>query len=92
MLPPSANHSFLSDYLGRIFDHRQMDFQYSITEMLQLCYRPSRVYAKTAWRKQTKNHWARDDPAFVVILSLFFTATAMSYGIAFRVPVVELGH
>lgn len=34
---------------------------------------------------ETKNQWARDDPAFVAVQSLFLLVAAISYGIAFRV-------
>lgn len=33
---------------------------------VNLCLDPKRVYKNTSYHKQTKNQWARDDPAFTV--------------------------
>ena len=49
----------------------QMDLEFTFTQYVYLCKSPSKVYKLTSWRKQTKNQWARDDPAFVVILVAF---------------------
>ncbi|KAJ3060697.1 Protein unc-50 [Podochytrium sp. JEL0797] len=37
---------------------------------------------------ETKNQWARDDPAFVVLLLLFISITAVAYGIAYKLGVL----
>ena len=34
---------------------------------VNLCLDPKRVYKNTSYHKQTKNQWARDDPAFIVL-------------------------
>ncbi|KAF0411887.1 UNC-50-like protein [Gigaspora margarita] len=49
--------------------------------MLYLCIAPRRVYRNIYYHKQTKNQWARDDPAFVVILSFLLGASAIAWGI-----------
>ena len=36
-------------------------------------------YRHTAYHKQTKNQWARDDPAFVVLTSLLVAIAATAY-------------
>ncbi|PRW20867.1 unc-50-like protein [Chlorella sorokiniana] len=51
--------------------------------MRQLCTSPKTVYKHTSYHKQTKNHWARDDPAFVVVLCALVAATAVAYCLAF---------
>jgi hypothetical protein len=33
---------------------------------------------------ETKNQWARDDPAFVAILLVFLTVASLAYGVAFH--------
>ena len=45
---------------------------------------PARVcsYRHTAYHKQTKNHWARDDPAFLLVMSLLVALAACAYCIA----------
>ncbi|KAK1629585.1 hypothetical protein QYE76_003900 [Lolium multiflorum] len=40
-------------------------------------------YQHTKYHKQTKNQWARDDPAFVVILILFLVFATSAYCAAF---------
>ena len=37
-----------------------------------------------SYRKHTKNHWARDDPALAVLEVLFLIATSIAYGLAFH--------
>ena len=36
-------------------------------------------------RAETKNQWARDDPAFVVVLACMMAVASLAYAIAFRV-------
>jgi hypothetical protein len=69
-------------YLRRILRYPQMDWDYTLTQMTMLLYNPSRVYKMTSWRNQTKNQWARDDPAFMVLLVLFMSAASLAYGLA----------
>jgi UNC-50 family len=42
-------------------------------------YRSHSRYRHTAYQKQTKNQWARDDPAFVVITSVLVAVAATAY-------------
>ena len=46
---------------------------------------PNRVYNTTKLHKQTKNQWARDDPAFVVVLLAMVAVATLAYAIAFRI-------
>ncbi len=46
---------------------------------------PQRMYKMASYRKHTKNHWARDDPALAVIQILFLIASSLAYGLAFQV-------
>lgn len=60
------------DYMRRLCDLRQMDFEATFDQMLTLLsLEPSRVYISFYYRKQTKNQWARDDPAFMVVQAAF---------------------
>lgn len=40
-------------------------------------------YRHTSYRKQTKNQWARDDPAFVVITCMLVAVAAIAYCITY---------
>ncbi|GAB2218158.1 hypothetical protein Droror1_Dr00001376 [Drosera rotundifolia] len=70
-------------YLRRIVKWQQMDIEYTFWQMLHLCTSPKVVYQHTKYHKQTKNQWARDDPAFVVICSLLLTVSALAYCAAY---------
>ncbi|CAH0479149.1 unnamed protein product [Peronospora belbahrii] len=53
--------------------------------MVTLCIQPRKVYKSAYYRKQTKNQWARDDPAFVVIQVLFLVVATIAWALAFHV-------
>ncbi|CAK8992626.1 unnamed protein product [Durusdinium trenchii] len=90
---PSFMHSpSLSEYLRRMLHYAQMDIDYTFAQMLYLCIAPRKVYQLTSYRKQTKNQWARDDPAFVVVLIFFLTVTAIAYSIAFQARGTDFLH
>lgn len=73
----------LSEYLWRIMDYRQMDFEAGFDQMKTLATcNPHRVYKTSFYRKQMKGQWARDDPAFMVMQALLLVAAACAYGIA----------
>ncbi|KAF7071863.1 hypothetical protein CFC21_077099 [Triticum aestivum] len=70
-------------YLRRIVKWQQMDIEYTFWQMVHLCTSPKVVYQHTKYHKQTKNQWARDDPAFIVILILFLVFATSAYCAAF---------
>eukprot|EP00268_Persea_americana_P033750 TRINITY_DN3337_c0_g2_i2.p1 TRINITY_DN3337_c0_g2~~TRINITY_DN3337_c0_g2_i2.p1 ORF type:complete len:249 (-),score=2.49 TRINITY_DN3337_c0_g2_i2:576-1322(-) len=70
-------------YLRRIVKWQQMDIEYTFWQMLHLCTSPKVVYQHTKYHKQTKNQWARDDPAFVVICSLLLAVATSAYCAAY---------
>ncbi|PXF48679.1 Protein unc-50-like [Gracilariopsis chorda] len=74
----------LPEYVRRFFQYPQMDIDYTLWQMLYLCIAPSRVYRTTKYHKQTKNQWARDDPAFVAIMVYFMAVSSLGYAIAFH--------
>ncbi|XP_056843612.1 uncharacterized protein LOC108806991 isoform X1 [Raphanus sativus] len=73
-----ANPMFLQ-YFRRIVKWQQMDIEYTFWQMLNLCTSPKVVYQQTKYHKQTKNQWARDDPAFIVICSLLLIVATLAY-------------
>ncbi|XP_068656699.1 uncharacterized protein [Aristolochia californica] len=76
-------------YLRRIVKWQQMDVEYTFWQMLHLCTSPKVVYQHTKYHKQTKNQWARDDPAFVVICSLLLIVATSAFCAAYD---YSLGH
>ncbi|XP_017487709.1 PREDICTED: protein unc-50 homolog [Rhagoletis zephyria] len=65
-----------SRYLTRLFRVNQMDFEFAFWQMVYLFLNPKKVYRNFQYRKQTKNQFARDDPAFLVLLSVWLLVSA----------------
>ena len=87
MASSSSAASSHAQYLARLTDFRQMDVQSALDQMKTLLStRPHVVYKTAYYRKQTKNHWARDDPAFVALQFLFLLISCIAYAISFREP------
>jgi len=83
----SAGGGRFPNYVRYLFDFRQMDFEATFHQFLTLLsLQPSDVYVNFFQRKQTKNQWARDDPAFVVVEAFFVIIAGLAYAIAFRHP------
>ncbi|KYO41441.1 unc-50-like protein [Alligator mississippiensis] len=57
-----------------------MDFEFALWQMLYLFTAPQRVYRNFHYRKQTKDQWARDDPAFLVLLSIWLCVSTIGFG------------
>jgi hypothetical protein len=73
------------DYARRLLDFKQMDFESAFDQILTLLSRdPNKVYTSFYYRKQTKNQWARDDPAFAVISAVFVAIGTLAYAVAFH--------
>jgi len=53
-----------------------MDFEFAFWQMIYLFVNPKKLYRNFQYRKQTKNQFARDDPAFLVLLSIWFIVSA----------------
>lgn len=72
-------------YLHRLADLKQMDMQSAVDQMKQLLgTQPQSVYKMSYYRKQTKSHWSRDDPAFVALQVVFLGLAAVAYAVAFQ--------
>jgi len=61
--------------LRRLFHFRQMDFDFAFWQIVYLICDPKRVYKDFSYRKHTKRQYARDDPAFLVLLSGFLVVS-----------------
>jgi|SaaInlStandDraft_6_1057023.scaffolds.fasta_scaffold10509_2 hypothetical protein len=87
MLPRrSAGPSILDstpEYLRRMTHIKQMDLEYTLWQMTYFVINPSKAYRMVVYHAQTKRHWARDDPAFVVVQIMLLLVTAIAYSIAF---------
>lgn len=73
-----------SKFLKRLFKIGHMDFQFAIWQMYYLFISPQRVFRDFVYRKQTKNQFARDDPAFLVLLSGFLLVSSILFGLVMK--------
>eukprot|EP01111_Echinosteliopsis_oligospora_P020032 TRINITY_DN998_c1_g1_i1.p1 TRINITY_DN998_c1_g1~~TRINITY_DN998_c1_g1_i1.p1 ORF type:complete len:180 (-),score=19.84 TRINITY_DN998_c1_g1_i1:175-714(-) len=80
-----GNKGWILDYIRRLVKYPQMDLEYTFWMMFHLCISPKVVYRSTQWHKQTKNQWARDDPAFVAILMVFLGMSSVAFAVAFHI-------
>lgn len=86
-LPPPANYrndcmsatNKSYKYLRRFIKFDQMDFEFAMWQMLYLFIAPKKVYRNFNYRKQTKSQFARDDPAFLVLLVGCLCVTSIGF-------------
>ena len=73
----------LTEYARRMLRFQHMDFEYTTWQMLYLCVNPRRIYRTTTYHARTKHQWARDDPAFVVVLLYLLAVASVAWCLAF---------
>jgi len=66
-----------------------MDFELAVWQLTYLCISPRRVYKHVYFHKQTKNTWARDDPAILVLLAGCLTVAALIWSIVYAFSLTE---
>lgn len=69
--------------LGRLLHPQALDFDQAMWDIVYLMVLPRRVYKQVYYQKQTKGRWLRDDPSFMVLLTLFLVVLAVAWGIAY---------
>ncbi|KAF8122851.1 UNC-50 [Boletus edulis] len=84
---PTLSNVSLSSRVPLIFRrlHRfqQMDFELALWQLSYLCLAPRRVYRNVYYHKQTKNTWARDDPAILILLFGCLFVAAMGWSVVY---------
>lgn len=73
----------VAEFARRMVHFRQMDFEYATWTMVHLCTNPSRAYRTALYSSRTKHQWARDDPAFVVVLLYLLLVSTVAWSLAF---------
>ncbi|VDK54635.1 unnamed protein product [Anisakis simplex] len=71
----------LSRYFRRLIRFKQMDFEFALWQMIFLLVQPQKVYRNFMYRKKTKDQWARDDPAFLVLLAIALTISSVIFAL-----------
>ncbi|KAI0784120.1 UNC-50-like protein [Abortiporus biennis] len=67
----------------RLLRFQQMDFELAAWQLTYLCLSPKRVYRNVYFHKQTKNTWARDDPAILILLSACLVVSAIAWSVVY---------
>lgn len=80
----------LSTQLKRLTKFRSMDFELAFWQLTYLVVAPRRVYKQTYHHKQTKNQWARDDPAMLILIAGCLGAAGVAWSLVYRLPVSNL--
>jgi len=69
-----------------------MDFEFAAWQLMYLCLAPRRVYRNVYYHKQTKNTWARDDPAILILIAACLFVSAVVWSIAYKFnPIKAIG-
>jgi len=74
----------------RLFKFSQMDFELAAWQLTYLCIAPRRVYKNVYFHKQTKNTWARDDPAILWLISTTLCVSATAWGLVYSLSPPEI--
>ncbi|CCD12196.1 unnamed protein product, partial [Trypanosoma congolense IL3000] len=74
--------SKLPEFVRRAFQYDQMELDSALAQMYLLCVKPSLISKMSKARKMTKNHYYRDDPAFIVLQAFSLVITTVAYGLA----------
>lgn len=77
-------------YIRRLFQFNQMDFEFAAWQMVYLFVAPQRVFRNFNYRKHTKSQFARDDPAFLVLLSIWLFLSSICLGLALGLSAAKL--
>ncbi|OCF32597.1 UNC-50 family protein [Kwoniella heveanensis CBS 569] len=68
----------------RLVKFRSMDFELAFWQLTYLVVAPRRVYKQTYHHKQTKNQWARDDPAMLLLIAGSLGAAGIAWSLLYR--------
>ncbi|TYJ56894.1 hypothetical protein B9479_002339 [Cryptococcus floricola] len=75
--------------LKRLTKFRSMDFELAFWTLTYLVVAPRRVYKQTYHHKQTKNQWARDDPAMLILIAGCLAASGVAWSLVYRLPALS---
>lgn len=74
----------LYKYLRKLLKFQQMDFEFALWQIMYLFVAPQKVYRNFQNRKQTKLQFARDDPAFLVLLACWLFVFSIVWSVLHR--------
>lgn len=77
-------------FLKRLTKLNHMDFQQAFWQMIYLFISPQKVFRDFVYQKQTKNQFARDDPAFLALMSLVLLISSLLFGLVMQLSFFNL--
>ncbi|XP_065202473.1 protein unc-50 homolog [Planococcus citri] len=75
-------------YLRKLFNFNQMDFEFASWQMMYLFVNPHKVYRNFQYRNVTKSQFARDDPAFLVLLAAVLFGSSIGFAMLLRLDML----
>lgn len=79
-----------SKFLKRLTRINHMDFQQAFFQMIYLFVSPQKVFRDFLYQKQTKNQFARDDPAFLALMSSILVLSSLLFGLVMQLSFFNL--
>ncbi|ODV77876.1 UNC-50-domain-containing protein [Suhomyces tanzawaensis NRRL Y-17324] len=81
--------------LKRLFKPTTLDFETAIWEIFHLIINPKKMYRSHYYYKQQttnggKFSYTRDDPSFLILLTVFLCISAIAWGIAYSPTVIDI--
>ncbi|ETW75743.1 hypothetical protein HETIRDRAFT_436750 [Heterobasidion irregulare TC 32-1] len=73
----------------RLLRFQHMDFELAAWQLTYLCLAPKRVYRNVYFHKQTKNTWARDDPAILILIAACLIVSAIAWSVVWSYSPLE---
>ncbi|KAJ7098266.1 UNC-50 [Mycena epipterygia] len=89
VLPSSSSSLRIPVIFRRLHRFHQMDFELAAWQLTYLCIAPRRVYRNVYFHKQTKNTWARDDPAILVLISACLCVSAVAWSLVYSLSILQ---
>jgi hypothetical protein len=80
----------MPEFLRRAVSRDQMEMDSALTQMWYLLTQPTLVSKISKARKMTKNHYHRDDPAFIVLQLFFIAVVTVAFGLALQAPFLRI--
>nr|CDS17019.1 protein unc 50 [Echinococcus granulosus] len=68
-------------YFSRFYKFRQMDFEYASWQMVNVFVSPQKLYRNFSYHHSTRNQWARDDPAFMILFIPWMFVSTTIYSV-----------
>lgn len=73
----------LPRYIRLLLRPPSLDFDTAIWDAVHVVWSPRKVISSLQSRQQISRQWARDDPSFIVLLTLFLTISALCWGLSY---------